>query len=76
MKYMVISDIHGNIDALNTVLNIYQKEHCNKLLILGDLINYGIDLNIEENISELSGILYNISSLNATMSNTLCEFLS
>ena len=41
MKYMVISDIHGGIDELNKALEIYRKEQCSKLLILGDLFSYG-----------------------------------
>ena len=53
MKYMIISDIHGNIEALNKVLNIYRSEICEKLLILGDLINYGIDYNIEDIIKHI-----------------------
>lgn len=71
MKYMVISDIHGNINALNTVLNIYQKEHCNKLLILGDLINYGIDLNIEEIINRLNLMKDNIVYVKGNCDNNL-----
>lgn len=54
MKYMVISDIHGNIYNLNKVLEIYLKEHCEKLLVLGDLFNYGIDLNKEDIINRLN----------------------
>lgn len=54
MKYMVISDIHGNIDCFNKVLEIYTKEMCEKLLILGDLVNYGIDYNIEDIINRLN----------------------
>lgn len=54
MKYMVISDIHGNIYNLNKVLDIYRQEHCEKLLILGDLFNYGIDLNKEDIVNRLN----------------------
>lgn len=46
MKYMVTSDIHGGINELNIILNIYVKEHCSKLLILGDLFSYGFDEDI------------------------------
>lgn len=60
MKYMIISDIHGNIEALNKVLNIYRSEICEKLLILGDLINYGIDYNIEVIINRLNLMKENI----------------
>jgi len=36
MKVAVISDIHGNMDALEAVLNDIQKEKCEKILALGD----------------------------------------
>ena len=48
MKYMVISDIHGNINNLKKVLCIYKQEKCNKLIILGDLLDY--DINNDTNI--------------------------
>ena len=54
MKYMIISDIHGDIYKLNTVLDIYNKEKCDKLIVLGDLFNYGIDLN-KNDIYEFKG---------------------
>ena len=43
MKVMIISDIHGGLDNLKCILEIYRKEKCEKLIILGDLFNYGID---------------------------------
>ena len=54
MKYMVISDIHGGIYELNKVLDIYSKEHCSKLIILGDLFNYVFDLNRNDIINRLN----------------------
>ena len=60
MKYMIISDIHGDIYNLNKVLDIYLKEHCNKLIILGDLFNYGIDLNKNDIINVLNMLRDNI----------------
>lgn len=60
MKYMIISDIHGDINKLNIVLDIYNKENCNKLIILGDLFNYGIDLNKNDIISRLNLMKENI----------------
>ena len=54
MKYMIISDIHGDIYNLNIVLDIYSKEMCNKLIVLGDLFNYGIDLNRDDIIYRLN----------------------
>lgn len=40
MKIAVISDIHGNIDALVTVLEKAKNENVAHLLILGDLVGY------------------------------------
>ena len=36
MKYLVISDIHGNMEALKAVLEDIEKEMCDKIFILGD----------------------------------------
>lgn len=41
MKFGVISDIHGNIIALETVLNELKKENVDKILCLGDIIGIG-----------------------------------
>lgn len=37
MKIAVISDIHGNIDALDSVLKDIENEKCEKIYCLGDL---------------------------------------
>lgn len=41
MKYLLLSDIHGSLSRLRTVLDIYRKERCDMLLLLGDALNYG-----------------------------------
>lgn len=41
MKIAIISDIHGNIDALESVLQDIKKENCSKILCLGDLVMAG-----------------------------------
>ena len=60
MKYMVISDIHGGIYELNKVLDIYFNEHCSKLLILGDLFDYGFSRNREVIVNRLNLMSENI----------------
>lgn len=50
MKYLLLSDIHGSLPALQTVLDIYHSEHCDMLLLLGDIINYGPRNRIPEGI--------------------------
>ncbi len=37
----VISDIHGNSEALTAVLNDIQKHNCEMILCAGDLVGYG-----------------------------------
>jgi diadenosine tetraphosphatase ApaH/serine/threonine PP2A family protein phosphatase len=37
----VISDIHGNVDALNTVLNDIDQRGIERVVCLGDVIGYG-----------------------------------
>ncbi len=41
MKYLLLSDIHGSLTRLRQVLDIYRQEHCDMLLLLGDILNYG-----------------------------------
>jgi len=36
MRYLILTDLHGNIDALNAV-----NESFDALIILGDLVGYG-----------------------------------
>ena len=44
MRYLVISDIHGNLEALETVLTVLGGRY-EKILVLGDLVGYGADPN-------------------------------
>ena len=43
MKYAVISDIHGNREALAAVLKEVRRRKVERCLCLGDLIGYGAD---------------------------------
>jgi diadenosine tetraphosphatase ApaH/serine/threonine PP2A family protein phosphatase len=45
MRYAIISDIHGNIEALEAVLRDAEAQKADELLCLGDLIGYGADPN-------------------------------
>ncbi len=44
VRYLVISDIHGNLEALDTVLTVVEGRY-DKVLVLGDLVGYGADPN-------------------------------
>lgn len=41
MKIAIISDIHGNIEALDSVIRDIEKEDCKKIFCLGDLVMAG-----------------------------------
>ena len=43
MRYLIVSDIHGNIQALEAVLGAARG--WDRLLVLGDLVGYGADPN-------------------------------
>ena len=45
MRYLVLSDIHANIDALECVLTDAARHRTEHVLLLGDLVGYGADPN-------------------------------
>lgn len=45
MRYLVISDIHSNLEALEAVLHASAAQKYDRLLVLGDLVGYGADPN-------------------------------
>src|SRR5687767_13566757 len=54
MKYLVLSDIHANLEALDA--SLASASDCDAILILGDLVGYGADPNaVIDRIRLLSG---------------------
>jgi diadenosine tetraphosphatase ApaH/serine/threonine PP2A family protein phosphatase len=45
MRYLVISDIHANLEAYETVMAEAASLNYERLLVLGDLVGYGADPN-------------------------------
>ena len=41
MRYGILGDIHGNIEALDAVLGALEGENCDQLYCLGDVVGYG-----------------------------------
>ena len=41
MKILICSDIHGDLDSMRSVLDAYEREAAEKLIILGDLLYHG-----------------------------------
>jgi predicted phosphodiesterase len=53
-RYLVISDIHSNLEALDAVLQASAKQKCDAVLVLGDLVGYGANPNeVVKRIREL-----------------------
>jgi predicted phosphodiesterase len=40
-KYALVSDIHANLEAFTAVLETIEKEGCEKIVCLGDIVGYG-----------------------------------
>lgn len=68
MKLMIASDIHGSLKYLNQLLDCYNAEKPDKLVLLGDILYHGPrnDLPDEYNPKEV------INKLNAIKENLLC----
>lgn len=47
MRFLIISDIHSNLEALAAVfLELHvKKEHIDQILMLGDIVGYGVNPN-------------------------------
>ena len=53
VTYLIISDIHGNLEALDATLSAAGP--CDRVLVLGDLVGYGADPNaVIERVRALS----------------------
>ncbi|WP_407424364.1 metallophosphoesterase family protein [Methanobrevibacter sp.] len=44
-KYAILSDIHGNLYALSAVIDDLKNQDIEKIILLGDLIDYGMQSN-------------------------------
>ena len=41
MKLLIASDIHGDAESAKTLIEIFNKESCDKILLLGDILYHG-----------------------------------
>lgn len=53
-KYLILSDIHGNVSAFESVLNDCKDDNLSGIILLGDHIDYGMRSN--EILSRLSDL--------------------
>ena len=54
MRYLIFTDIHGNLEALNSVLEFAEKKSIDHFIFLGDLVGYGA--NPDEVIKKIRDI--------------------
>lgn len=58
MRYLVLSDLHSNLEALRAVLSAARSTGYERVLVLGDLVGYGADPNgVIEILRDLPGLL-------------------
>ena len=62
MKYLLFSDIHGCLPALQRALDFFESQKCDMMCILGDIINYGPRNRIPEGIDP-KGIVERLNNL-------------
>ena len=57
MRYLILSDIHSNLEALEKALNLAEGKY-DEVLCLGDLVGYGPDPNaVISRIQPLAGVI-------------------
>jgi len=45
MRYLILSDIHSNREALTAVLNRVRRKRWDRAVVLGDVVGYGANPN-------------------------------
>ncbi len=61
MHYLILSDMHGNAEAMSAVLRRVRRKRFDEVLVLGDLVGYGAGPNqVVEAVRELSGVVHRI----------------
>jgi putative phosphoesterase len=68
MKFIIASDIHGDINSTNLILSILKEEKADKLILLGDVLYHGPrnDLPLGYNPKKV------ISALNEVKDKIIC----
>ena len=61
MRYLILSDMHGNCDAMAAVLRRVRRKRFHRTLVLGDLVGYGGGPNqVVEAVRQLTGEVYQV----------------
>lgn len=70
MRYLIFTDIHGNLEAFITFLKFAQKRKIDHFLFLGDLVGYGASPN---EIIQKTRDLKPISMIRGNHDKAVCE---
>ncbi|HEX9800375.1 MAG TPA: metallophosphoesterase family protein [Thermoanaerobaculia bacterium] len=61
MQYLILSDMHGNYEALSAVLRRVRRKRFDATLVLGDLVGYGAAPNqVVQAIRDLPGQVFRV----------------
>jgi predicted phosphodiesterase len=61
MQYLILSDMHGNYEALSAVLRRVRRKRFDAILVLGDLVGYGAAPNqVVQAIRDLPGQVFRV----------------
>jgi predicted phosphodiesterase len=61
LRYLILSDMHGNCDAMEAVLRHVRRKRFDRTLVLGDLVGYGGGPNqVVEAVRQLSGEVFQV----------------
>ena len=61
MRYLIVSDMHGNCDAFEAVLRRVRRKRFDGTLVLGDLVGYGAGPNqVVEAVRDLTGAVFQV----------------
>ena len=62
MKYLLLSDIHGSLPALDKALAFGRAQQCDMILLMGDILNYGPRNGVPEGL-DARGIADRLNAL-------------
>ncbi|MEM1247737.1 MAG: metallophosphoesterase family protein [Acidobacteriota bacterium] len=61
MRYLIVSDMHGNGDAFRAVLRTVRRKRFDATLVLGDLVGYGASPDhVVELLNDLPGTVHTV----------------
>lgn len=57
MKYLVASDLHGDLNSLKSLIKIFKDNECDKIIFLGDY--FGSDIENNQSIIDIMNLFKN-----------------